>query len=90
MTSDPPAESDGKITVDEYQLETMDRSNNELHYLEARQMLFPAEVFANAWSHRRQEVVEVHDDVHQRIEKSEKTGVSTGRKTNSRPYCHRK
>jgi hypothetical protein len=89
LTSYPPAETDGEITVDEYQLETVDRRSDELNDLEGGEVFLPAEIFLHAWSHRRQEVVEVHHNVYQRVEECKERSLSSGRESEPRPYVHR-
>jgi hypothetical protein len=85
VATDPPAVSNGKITFDEYQLETVDQSHDELCDLKGGEMFLPTEEFLIAWSHRCHEVVKVHDGVNERVEKNKKSGVSSEDESGPRP-----
>lgn len=68
--ADPPDERLRVVAFDEEQLEGVDYDGDELHHLEGGQVLLPPEIGLHPWTHRRQKVVRVHDDVNESVEQS--------------------
>lgn len=85
MPANPPTESHWEITVDEHQLETVGRCSDELSHLKRGQVFLPSEIFLIARSHRRHKIVEIHYDVHHRVEKGKERRVSSANEKNARP-----
>jgi len=75
--ADPPHESFRVIAVDEQQLEGVDHYGQELHHLQSGQILLPPQVFLDVGSQRGQQVVRIHDDMHERVEQTEERTMTT-------------
>lgn len=74
--SDPPDESFRVIAVDEQQLESVHHDGQELHHLQTGQILLPPQVFLDFGSQSGQQVVRVHDDVHESVQQTEERTVT--------------
>lgn len=75
MEANPCHEVFRVVAFTEQQLELMDEDGNELHHLECCQILLPPNEFLVFWSHGGDHVVEIHDNVNERIQHSEKRAV---------------
>lgn len=53
--------------ADEQRHAGMDEKHHELRQLQLRNVALPPEMLLNGWAHEREEVVEVHDDVHRAV-----------------------
>lgn len=74
-----------EITLDEERKAGVNEEGHKLTHLQLCQISFPPEVFLDARSHGRHEVVEVHDDVNAHVQEPAECGVSATNKPNSKP-----
>jgi len=89
MTTDPPNKRLGIVAVDKEQLEGVHHNGDELDHLESGEVFLPPDVLLVLGSHGGHHVVEVHDDVNERVEQSEESRVAAGRETDAEPHAHR-
>lgn len=87
--ADPPDEGLRVVAVDEKQLEGVDHHQDELHHLDGGEVLLPPEVLLVLRAQRGQEVVGVHDDVHEGVEEAEEGRVPAGGELHAEPHRHR-
>lgn len=51
----------------------------KLRQLDRRHVLLPPEILVILWSHGRYQIIRVHDDVHERVQDSEKSSLDACR-----------
>lgn len=81
-------DEDGELVITvihEVVLVDVERDNNELDQLDGCHVLFPPEIFLKRWTSCRQAVVEVHDDVDNRVHHSMEGSHTTWSKLDSPP-----
>lgn len=61
------------------------KQENKRYHLEGGEILLPPDVLLVLWAHRRDHVVEVHDDMHEGVEESEEGRVTTWREFQAHP-----
>jgi len=64
------------ITLDEKELGRMDENGDKLYHLDFRQIPLPPEILSIFGTHSGQQVIGVHDDVHNGIDASKESAVS--------------
>lgn len=67
----------------------MHHDGDELDHLQRSQVLLPPEVLLELRSHRGEQVVRVHDDVHKGIKQAEEGAVAARSKFDAEPHGHR-
>lgn len=72
VTADPPDKGFGVVAIDEEQLESVHHNGDELNHLECGEVFFPPNEFLVLRAHGGHHVVEVHDDVDEGVEQTEK------------------
>lgn len=87
--ADPPDEGAWVVAVDEEQLEGVDHDGDELEHLQRGQVLLPPEEALELGSHGGEQVVRVHDDVHEGVEQAEEGAVAAGGELDAEPHRHR-
>lgn len=88
--ADPPDKRFRVVAVDEQQLERVDHDCQELDHLQCGQVLLPPQILLDGRSQRGQQVVRVHDYVHERVQQAEERAVSACvRQTNGERECVR-
>lgn len=87
--ADPPDEGARVVAVDEEELEGVHHDRDELEHLQAGQVLLPPEEALELRSHGGEQVVRVHDDVHEGVEQAEEGAVAAGRELDAEPHGHR-
>lgn len=58
------------------------------NHLQIGDPMFPPQVFLELWSHSREHVVEVHDNVNEWVDDSDEGSVSTGEVFRATPRYH--
>lgn len=74
--ADPPDERFRIVAIDEQQLERVNHDGQELDHLQRGQVLLPPQVLLDGRAERGQQIVRVHDDVYERVEKPKERAVS--------------
>lgn len=87
--ADKPHKCLGIVAVGEQQLECMDHDSYELDHLQRSQVLLPPKVFLELWSYRGEQVVSVHDNVDECVEKTKESAVAAWCKFDAEPDRHR-
>lgn len=62
---------------------------NDAYHLEGGEVFLPPNELGVLGSHGGDHVVEVHDDVHERVEQAEERRVAAGREAQTEPHAHR-
>lgn len=89
VQADPDHEAFRVVALGEEQLELVGHDHDELDDLQRRQVLLPPDVLVVPGAHRRDHVVEVHDDVDERVEQGEERAVPAWKGSGvSHPCCH--
>lgn len=88
MHADPPDERPRVVAVDEEQLECVHHNRDKLHHLQGGQVFLPPEESLVLGSHRRKQIVRVHDNVHESVEEAEEGAVTSGGELNAEPHGH--
>jgi hypothetical protein len=63
-----PGKGGGEVALDEQQLQAVQTNKKELNHLENGQVFLPPQIFLELRTHRCHEIIEVHDEMDQRIE----------------------
>ena len=84
--SDPPDKRSRVVALDEEQLEGVGHDADELDHLQRGEMLLPPDVLLVLGAHGGDHVVEVHDDVHERVEQAKEGAVAAGGELDSKPH----
>lgn len=71
-----PHENPWKIAVDEEQLQSVDHDYDKLNHLHRRQVLLPPQVLLYPWPKSAQQIIRVHYDVHESVEKPGESTVT--------------
>jgi len=66
--ANPPDKCLRVVAVDEQKLERMDHDRQELQHLQSGQVLLPPQVFLYVGTQSSQQVVCVHDNMHERVQ----------------------
>jgi hypothetical protein len=86
--ANPPNEREGIVAgIVEEQLEGVNHDGNELHHLKHSQVLFPPQVLLHVRTACSEHVIEIHDDVNECVDESEKRAVSARHEFYSPPDC---
>lgn len=88
MHADPPDEGFRVVAVDEEQLEGVHHDGDELDHLERGQVLLPPQVLLELRSHCGEQVVRVHDDVHEGVQQAEERAVAARSELHAEPDGH--
>lgn len=76
MQSNPEHKVFWIIAFTEGQLELMTEYGNKLYHLECCQMLFPPNVLLVFWAHRRNHIIEIHNNVNEWVEHSKECAMA--------------
>lgn len=86
MGSNEVGKSNGIIAViSEEQLEGVYHHQNKLNHLQNGEIFLPPQIFLYFGSHSGQHVIGVHDDVHEGIQETEESRVTTRCEFNTPP-----
>lgn len=88
MTSNPPHEGTWVMTFSEGELECMTEDQDKLDHLEVGKVLLPPNETAVFGSHGRQHVVDVHHNMHEGVDKTKESAVSTCSELDAEPDTH--
>lgn len=88
VEADPPYERLRVVAVDEEELEGVDHDQDELDHLQGGQVLLPPEVPLHGGPESREQVVRVHDYVHERVQEAEEGAVPAGGELHPEPHRH--
>ena len=80
-----PHERFGKVAINKQQLKLVHGKDNELNHLKFREVFLPPTIRPESRSQRSQHVVEIHENMHERVEESEERRVSTRNESDAEP-----
>lgn len=85
VTCNKPDKYDREITFDKEQLGNVNSNSNKLNDLDIGEVLFVNEIFLEFRTESCHKIVEIHQDVHKRIEKLEESAMPSTSESNARP-----
>lgn len=88
MEGDPHHETLWVVAFHEQQLELVNKDGHKLNHLESGQVLLPPDVLLIFRAHGGNHVIEVHDDVDERVQESKECAVTTWGEFQSHPNAH--